>query len=208
MLRHFVCILCYLISLSVTAADGTLLVLGDSLSAGYGIDVDRGWVSLLKERLDRQGYNYRVINASISGDTTRGAGVRLKQALERSQPDVAIVELGGNDGLRGISLEEMRRNLDGIIEQFRRAGTRVLLIPMRLPPNYGPVYNERFRRIYEQLADREHVVLGRFILEDIADKPRLMQDDGIHPRAGAQPMMLDNVWPRLEPMLAGGGSPR
>lgn len=179
-----------------------MLVLGDSLSASYGIDMDEGWVSLLKERLRKQGYNYRVINSSISGDTTRGAAARLRQTLDRTRPDIAIVELGGNDGLRGLSLQEMQRNLTGIIEAFGSAGSRVLLIPMDLPPNYGPVYNERFRDIYRKLATREHVTLGRFILEGIADQEKLMQDDGIHPRAEAQDEMLNNIWPQLESMLS------
>lgn len=179
-----------------------MLVLGDSLSAAYGIDVDQSWVSLLHERLQEQGYNYRVINASISGDTTRGAVARLEQALNRTPPDIAIVELGGNDGLRGLSLQEMQRNLIDIINRFKSAGSRVLLVPMQLPPNYGPAYIERFRDIYRQLAEQDHVTLGRFILEDIADKPCLMQDDGIHPRAEAQELMLNNIWPQLDSMLS------
>ncbi|MEX2525771.1 MAG: arylesterase [Gammaproteobacteria bacterium] len=202
MLRHFVFILSCLTAVSVTAADRTLLVLGDSLSAAYGIDMDQGWVSLLHERLQEQGYNYRVINTSISGDTTRGAVARLEQTLKRSRPDIAIIELGGNDGLRGLSLQEMQRNLIDIVNKFRRAGSRVLLIPMQLPPNYGPAYNNRFMDIYRDLAEHDDVVLGRFILEDIADKPHLMQDDGIHPRAEAQDRMLDNIWPQLESMLS------
>ncbi len=144
------------------AADRTLLVLGDSLSAAYGIDMDQGWVSLLNERLREQGYNYRVINASISGDTTRGAVARLEKTLNRTRPDIAIVELGGNDGLRGVSLQEMQRNLTEIVDKFRRAGSRVLLVPMQLPPNYGPAYNERFQSIYRHLAEHDDVVLGRW----------------------------------------------
>ena len=159
-------------------------------------------MSLLNKRLQAQGYNYKVINASISGDTTRGARERLEKELKTSRPEIGIIELGGNDGLRGLSLEEMRANLAGIIDAFTRAGSRVLLLPIQLPPNYGPVYTERFRQIYRELARRDKVVLGRFILEGIADKPRLMQDDGIHPRTEAQMMMLDNVWPQLQPMLS------
>lgn len=202
MLRHFVFILLCLTVTSATAAERTLLILGDSLSAAYGIDVDQGWVSLLHERLQEQGYNYRVINASISGDTTRGAMTRLEQVLNRTPPDIAVIELGGNDGLRGLSLQEMQRNLTDIIHKFKRAGSRVLLVPMQLPPNYGPAYIERFRNIYRQLAEEDHVILGRFILKGIADNPRLMQDDGIHPRAEAQELMLDNIWPQLESMLS------
>jgi acyl-CoA thioesterase-1 len=202
MLRHCIFIVLCFTAVCARAEDRTILVLGDSLSAGYGIDVKDGWVSLLKKRLEKQGYNYRVINASISGDTTRGARERLDKELKTSRPEIGIIELGGNDGLRGLSLEEMRSNLAGIIAAFSRAGSRVLLLPIQLPPNYGPVYNERFRQIYRELAANNNVVLGRFILEGIADKPQLMQDDGIHPRTEAQMMMLDNVWPQLQPMLS------
>ena len=202
MLRHCIFILLCFTAVSARAAEATILVLGDSLSAGYGINVNDGWVSLLNKRLQAQGYNYKVINASISGDTTRGARERLEKELKTSRPEIGIIELGGNDGLRGLSLEEMRANLAGIIDAFTRAGSRVLLLPIQLPPNYGPVYTERFRQIYRELARRDKVVLGRFILEGIADKPRLMQDDGIHPRTEAQMMMLDNVWPQLQPMLS------
>jgi acyl-CoA thioesterase-1 len=201
MLRHCIFILLCCTAICARAEDRIILVLGDSLSAGYGIDVKDGWVSLLNQRLQTQGYNYKVINASISGDTTRGARERLDKELETSRPEIGIIELGGNDGLRGLSLEEMRNNLAGIIAAFSRAGSKVLLLPIQLPPNYGPVYNERFRRIYRELAASNNVVLGRFILEGIADKPQLMQDDGIHPRAGAQMMMLENIWPQLQPML-------
>jgi len=201
MLRHALFIFLCFTALQVNAADKTLLVLGDSLSAGHGIDVKKGWVSLLNKRLESQGYNYRVINASISGDTTRGARERLAQELQKYHPDVGIVELGGNDGLRGLSLQEMHANLAAILDAFTRAGSRVLLLPIQLPPNYGPVYNEKFRKIYRQLAARDNVVLGRFILDGIATHPDLMQSDGIHPREKAQKMMLDNVWPQLQPLL-------
>jgi len=201
MLRHALFIFLCFTALQVTAADKTLLVLGDSLSAGHGIDVKNGWVSLLNKRLESQGYRYRVINASISGDTTRGARERLAQELQKYHPDVGIVELGGNDGLRGLSLEEMQANLAAILDAFTRAGSRVLLLPIQLPPNYGPVYNEKFRKIYRRLATRDNVVLGRFILDGIATHPDLMQDDGIHPREKAQTMMLDNIWPQLQPLL-------
>lgn len=202
MLRHCLFILLCLTTISSRAADRTILILGDSLSAGYGINVDNGWVSLLKHRLRAQGYNYRVINASISGDTTRGARERLAGELAKYRPDIGIVELGGNDGLRGLSLEEMQTNLAAIIDDFLRAGSRVLLLPIQLPPNYGPVYNKRFHHIYSELAGPKNVVLGKFILDGIATHPDLMQNDGIHPREKAQMMMLDNVWPQLQPMLS------
>ena len=176
--------------------------MGDSLSAGYGINVENGWVSLLNERLSKQGYSYKVINSSISGDTTRGAYVRLVRELENRAPDIAIIELGGNDGLRGLSLDEMRENLARIIDQLSKAGSSILLIPIQLPPNYGPVYNEKFMQIYRDLAREKKVTLARFILQDIADKPQLMQNDGIHPLESAQIQMLDNIWPQLESLLA------
>ncbi len=188
--------------LSATAVAGSILVLADSLSASYGIAIEDGWVALLQERLRLQGYNYRVINASISGDTTAGAAVRLGPLLERERPDVAIIELGGNDGLRGLPLAEIRDNLTRIIRQFKRLNSRVLLLPMQIPPNYGEVYTTKLTGIYAELARAEGVALGRFILDEIVlEHPELMQDDGIHPKAEAQPMMLDNIWNDLQPLL-------
>ena len=189
------------------AADNTksILVLGDSLSAGYGIPMEQGWVTLLEQRLadytQPSGYRYPVINASISGDTSRGARARLDKLLERHDPAVAIVELGGNDGLRGIQPDEMRRNLAAIIRQLQDDGARVVLVPMKMPPNYGPAFTKKFERVYVELANECDVVLSQFILEGIADNPALMQDDGVHPTAVAQPRMLDNIWPVLKPLL-------
>jgi len=189
------------------AADNTksILVLGDSLSAGYGIPMEQGWVTLLEQRLadcaQPSGYRYPVINASISGDTSRGARARLDKLLERHDPAVAIVELGGNDGLRGIQPDEMRRNLAAIIGKLQDDGARVVLVPMKMPPNYGPAFTKKFERVYVDLANEYDVVLSQFILEGIADNPALMQDDGIHPTAAAQPRMLDNIWPVLKPLL-------
>lgn len=190
---------CYVIT--ADAVDRSILIYGDSLSAGYGISIRRSWVSLLQQKLDEQGYSYRVVNASISGDTTKGAHARLEKLLSEVHPDIAIIELGGNDGLRGLSLDEMYSNLSAIIQQLLQNDTRVLLIPMQLPPNYGQVYNTRFQQVYEKLATTHEVILGRFILEDIAGNPELMQPDGIHPKAAAQSMMLDNIWPDLETLL-------
>lgn len=177
-------------------------MLADSLSASYGIAIEDGWVALLQERLRLQGYNYRVINASISGDTTAGAAARLGPLLERERPDIAIIELGGNDGLRGLPITEIRDNLARIIRQFKRLNSRVLLLPMQIPPNYGEVYTTKLTGIYAELAQAEGVRLGRFILDKIVlEHPELMQDDGIHPKAEAQPMMLDNIWNDLQPLL-------
>jgi len=179
----------------------TLMVLGDSLSTAYGFDVERGWVRLLAKRLRREGYTYRVANASISGDTTRGALARLPRALEAHAPEVAVVALGGNDGLRGIPIEETRANLRRIVTTLQARSIGVLLAGVRLPPNYGPAYGERFRGVYRELARALDVPLVASLLEGIAERPELMQPDGIHPRAAAQPRIVDNLWPRLEPLL-------
>ena len=194
-------ILLFGFSALANAVDKTIIVLGDSLSAGYGIAIERGWVYLLQERLLHQGYSYQVINASISGDTTRGASVRVEKLLHALHPDIVIIELGGNDGLRGLPLDEVSENLETIIEQLIQTNTQVLLIPIQLPPNYGKTYNTKFQDIYQKLADMNDVKLGSFILTDIADKTELMQSDGIHPKAKAQKIMLDNIWPDLESML-------
>lgn len=188
-------------ALAAHAAGGVILVLGDSISSAYGLDVGKGWVQLLQTRLDEQSYNYRVVNASISGDTTNGGAARLPAALATHNPDIVVVELGGNDGLRGLPLSETRNNLERIIVESQKAGARVLLLGMRLPPNYGPAYNNAFHAIYENLADRYKVARVPFLLDGIGGVDELMQADGIHPRAEAQPMMLNNVWPFLQPVL-------
>lgn len=179
-----------------------LLVVGDSLSAGYGLGrVDDGWVALLQQRLRREGYAIRVVNASISGDTTRGGLARLPAALNRFAPALTIIELGGNDGLRGFPLEEMGDNLAGMIELARGTGSRVVLLGMMIPSNYGPRYTEDFRGRFSTLSDRFGVPLVPFFLEDVALDATLMQADGIHPNEAAQPLMLDAVWPVIEPVL-------
>lgn len=185
----------------VAAAETVVMALGDSLSAAYGIDRGAGWVSLLAERLDRQGYEARVVNASVTGDTTQGGLSRLPAALERHRPDVLLVELGGNDGLRGVLLRETRRNLSEIVEMAQERGIRVLMLGVRLPPNYGPVFTERFQLMYREVAEKHDVPLVPRLLDGVATNPALMQDDGIHPTAEAQPIILDNVWPKLEPLL-------
>ncbi len=200
-MRLYLLVFIFCLSLSAEAQDKTLLVLGDSISAGYGVALKQGWVHLLQTRLNHLGYRYKVINASISGDTTRGAQVRLGKILEQRQPDISIIELGGNDGLRGLSLQQMSANLAAISKELLAHHSKVLLIPMRLPPNYGPVYNRRFAQVYQQLALAHDIVLADFILQDIADNAELMQSDGIHPLAEAQQKMLDNIWPSLQPLL-------
>lgn len=185
----------------VHALGGVILVLGDSVSSAYGIDVKSGWVQLMQKRLDEQNANFRVVNASISGDTTKGGAARLPAALEKHAPDVVVVELGGNDGLRGMQLSETRANLERIIVAAKKSGARVLLLGMRLPPNYGPAYTDAFHAIYEELADRYQVARVPFLFEGIGGVEGMMQADGIHPRAEAQPLMLENVWPYLQPLL-------
>lgn len=183
------------------AGGGVILVLGDSVSSAYGLDVDRGWVRLLQERLDEQNARYRVVNASISGDTSNGGAARLASALDKHRPDVVLVELGGNDGLRGLPLSVTRENLERIVVDSKKAGARVLLLGMRLPPNYGPAYTDAFHAIYKKLAERHQVGLVPFLMEGIGGVDAMMQADGIHPRAEAQPVMLENVWPHLQPLL-------
>ena len=180
---------------------GSILVLGDSLSAAYGMEIGESWPSLLQRRLDEDGYTYRVFNSSIAGDTTQGGLTRLPRLLERHSPDIVILELGGNDGLRGLPLEVTRSNLAGMIEQSREAGARVLLAEMRIPPNYGRSYAEKFNGTYSELAAEYDVVLLPFLLQDIALEPGLMMDDGIHPTAAAQPVILDAVWAALQSLL-------
>ncbi len=186
---------------STATTPPTILVLGDSLSAGYGIDVRTGWVALLEQRLHQQGYPQTVVNASISGDTTAGGRARLPEALQRHHPQVVIIELGGNDGLRGLSLAQTRGHLAAMIRSAQAAGARVMLVGIQLPPNYGPEYTRKFRAIYDELAREFKLTLVPFLLEGVALTPNLMQADGIHPRAAAQGRLLDNVWPRLVPML-------
>jgi acyl-CoA thioesterase-1 len=198
-----VLIMFWLPSLGSATSNPVVLIIGDSLSAGYGMKTAEAWPSLLEARLEASGYPHRVVNASISGETTRGGLTRLPAALEQHVPDVVVVELGGNDGLRGIPLVEIRRNLDEMIDRSRAAGARILLAGVYIPPNYGPAYTQGFKDIYSELSSPADVALLPFILEDVALNPDLMQADGIHPNAAAQPVILDNVWPLLVPLLAG-----
>lgn len=186
---------------SAYATDKIILVYGDSLSAGFGLSLQKGWVSLLQQRLNQQGYRYRVVNASITGDTSRGAQARLENILAEVSPTITIVELGGNDGLRGIAPAEMKRNLAGIISRLSNNGSEILLIPMMIPPNLGPTYTEKFMAVYNALADEHDVVYGEFILEGVALNPELMQDDGIHANEKGQPVMLENIWPDLKNII-------
>jgi acyl-CoA thioesterase-1 len=178
-----------------------ILVMGDSLSAGYGVNVDATWVALLQRRLTEQGYGYRIVNASISGETSGGARPRLARALQLHRPAIVIVELGGNDGLRGLPLRQVRENLEAMLLQSQAAGAKPLLIGMRIPPNYGPVYAEQFHAMYSEIAHKFAAPLLDFFLDGVALDDKLMQADGIHPTAAAQPILIGNLWPVLQPLL-------
>jgi len=179
----------------------TILILGDSLSAGFGIAQQQSWPTLLDQRLRSQGYPYRVANVSISGETTRGGLSRLPAALKQQQPEVVVVALGANDGLRGLPLDQMRDNLNAIIRLSKDSQARVLLLGMQLPPNYGIDYTRKFRQIYADLARQHKVALQPFFFAGFADSRDSFQSDGLHPTAAAQPAVLDNVWHGLQPLL-------
>lgn len=186
---------------AAAAEPPAILVLGDSLSAAYGMARAEGWVGLLEQRLERSNCRYRIVNASISGETTAGALNRLPELLERHRPAVVIIELGGNDGLRGIPVAEFRANLAAMIGQAQRAGARVLLTGIRLPVNYGPDYTQKFFAVYGELAEKHGTALVPFLMDGVALDPSLMQADGIHPNAAGQSRLLANVWPQLKPLL-------
>jgi len=192
-----------MITAAATHAAGppTILVFGDSLSAGYGVDVDQTWVALLQSRLDSQGYEYRVINASISGETTQGGMTRIDAALNNFSPDLVILELGGNDGMRGFPTEVIKENIRTIIESSRNHGAAAVILGIRIPTNYGPRYSRAFEGIYSELAEELDVPWIEFFMEGIALNDELMQEDGIHPTAEAQPMLLDNAWPVIQKAL-------
>jgi acyl-CoA thioesterase I len=183
---------------------GPVLVVGDSLCAAHNIPVQSGWVSLLEQRLKTQmKAPPAVVNASISGETSAGALTRLPGLLQRHQPAVVVIELGGNDALRGLAPAELKANLARMVQLSQQAGAKVLLLGIDVPPNYGPGYRERLRKVYADLATQPGVALVPFLLEGVALQPGLMQDDGLHPTAAGQPRVLDNVWPRLRPLLGG-----
>jgi acyl-CoA thioesterase-1 len=188
------------------SASPTILVYGDSLSAAYGMSQARGWVSLLQQRLKAQGYPHRVINASVSGETTSGGLSRLPITLRQHQPDIVLLELGANDGLRGLPLPQMRSNLEAMIKASKGAGADVMLLGIMIPPNYGPKYTREFSQSFNELAARHDLPLVRFLLEGVAGQPELTLDDGLHPTASAQPRILDNVWQVLAPQLEKGAA--
>ncbi|MDH2432283.1 arylesterase [Pokkaliibacter sp. MBI-7] len=184
---------------SGSAAANTLLILGDSLSAGYGINPDKGWVALVRQQLQPLGW--QVINASVSGDTSAGGLTRLPSLLQRHQPQIVLIELGGNDGLRGLPPQSLQQNLSRMAELSQHAGARPLLLGMRLPPNYGPVYTQAFAQSYQDVSNTLNIPLLPFFLEDVALHPELMQADNIHPNEQGQPLMAERVWQWLQPLL-------
>jgi acyl-CoA thioesterase-1 len=208
--RHAILgLICIALALPCHAASApVVLVLGDSISAGYGLARDTGWAVLLQRRLASDHYPYSVVNASISGDTTAGGRARLGALLAQHRPAVTIIELGGNDGLRGGSLDAMRVNLDAMTAEAQKAGSKVLLVGMRLPPNYGPAYVGRFAATFDDVAKSRKVALVPFFFEGFADDNAMFQGDRIHPVASAQSQLLDNVWPKLQPLLATPGTQR
>lgn len=179
-----------------------LLILGDSLSAGYGMDREKSWVSLLETRLRESGYSYRILNSSISGDTSQGGLARISRLLDRYQPEIVIIELGANDGLRGINPDITRENITSMVEQSQAVGARVLLAGIKLPPNYGSAYLEQFESIYGDIANEFDTLLVPFFMDGVALRPELLQADTIHPNEAGQPVLLDNVWKVLEPALS------
>ena len=190
-----------LIALPVLASQNTVLVLGDSLSAAYGVPSETAWVELLRDRIENQDLDWTVVNASISGETTDGGLRRLPGLLEAHDPTIVVIELGGNDGLRGFPPNVIESNLANMIEQVRDTGATPLLVGMQIPPNYGQRYTTMFADIFPTLSDRYNTVLVPFFLDGIYDQDGLMQGDGIHPTEEAQPRLLDNIWPKLEPLL-------
>jgi acyl-CoA thioesterase I len=200
--RLFALFVMIIASASARAEAPVVLVFGDSISAGYGLaHVDQGWVELLKTRLKDEGYGYQVINASVSGETTAGGLARLPRALELHHPQIVIIELGGNDGLRALPIPQLRANLAQMVDLAAAAGAKVLLLGMRMPPNYGPEYTEQFQESFAAIARSQKIPLVPFLLDGIALSPTLMQDDTIHPNALGQPKLLENVWPALKPLL-------
>jgi acyl-CoA thioesterase-1 len=184
-----------------SAYAGTLLVVGDSISAAFGMDTRQGWVALLEQRLNKQGFDHQVVNASISGDTSAGGAARLPALLAEHQPELVIIELGGNDGLRGQPPAQLQQNLAAMVQQSQKVGAEVLILGMQLPPNYGQRYTTAFAAVFPQVASEFSVPLVPFVLEGVGGVPEMMQADGIHPTAEAQPRLLENVWPTLKPLL-------
>jgi acyl-CoA thioesterase-1 len=196
-----VAIALFLWTLAAQAAAPVILVVGDSISTGYGLPANVGWTTLLQQRLAAEHYPHRVVNASISGDTTAGGRARLTDLLESNHPAITLIELGGNDGLRGGNLDMMAANLDAMVVTAQKAGSKVLVIGMRMPPNYGAEYVRRFEATFGEVAKKHKAAIVPFFFEGFGDDNAMFQPDRIHPVAGAQSKLLDNVWSALKPML-------
>ncbi|MCF6253092.1 MAG: arylesterase [Methylococcaceae bacterium] len=186
---------------STTIVAKSIVVMGDSISAGYGLKAETGWVTLLQLKLRQENQPYTIFNESISGDTTAGGLARIDKALSQYNPELILLELGANDGLRGLSPKKMKSNLAEIISRSHKAGAKVLLLSMRIPPNYGKRYVDMFYNVYPQLAEELDIPFVPFILEDVALAKELMQKDGLHPNAKAQPLIADKIWQHLHPIL-------
>ena len=184
------------------SAKPTVLVLGDSLSAGYGLSSGQSWVDLLQKKLASQGFSHQVVNASISGETTVGGRNRLSDALTQYRPRIVILELGANDGLRGQSVQTMQDNLVRLVQASQAAGAKVIVVGMQIPPNYGPDYTKKFRDAFRAAARQTGAELVPFFMEGFAERREMFQSDGVHPAVEAQPRMLDNVWAKLKPLLS------
>ncbi|RDS85427.1 arylesterase [Dyella psychrodurans] len=202
-MRRFLCLLVLLCGIGAlhAAPAKTVLVLGDSLSAAHNIPVEAGWVHLLEVRLENMEPGWTVVNASISGDTSVSGRNRLPALLAQHHPRIVVIELGANDGLRGLPLADLRTNLTTMVDAAQHAGAKVLLLGIELPVNYGPQYRDGLRAIYADLAREKHAALVPFLLEGVALNPALMQEDGLHPVAAGEPIVLDTVWPKLQPLL-------
>lgn len=202
MLRLTLLLCSSLVALSSYALERSILIVGDSISSGYGMQQEQGWVYLLEQRISEQNIQYNVINLSISGETTAGGLLRLPQALQRHQPKIVIIELGGNDGLRGYPIDKIRQNLHQMVSIGKDTGADVLLVGMMLPPNYGRRYSDSFQRTFTEVAEELKVALLPFLLEGVATHEDLMQRDGIHPNPSAQKLLLNNIWPIINQLLA------
>jgi len=201
-IRSVLFLLLYALAFSAQAGTSTLLVLGDSLSAGYGLNDGEGWVSLMQRRLAAGPRQWDVINASVSGETSAGGLARLPELLDKYHPEVVLIELGANDGLRALSIDAMKTNLREMVVRSQRAGARVAVFEMRIPSNYGPAYTSRFTQAFSEVAGSAHATLVPFFLAPIALQPdQWFQSDGIHPNAKAQPLMLDSIWPTMQTLL-------
>ncbi len=194
-------VLVFALVASTAQAAQTIVVFGDSLSAAYGIQPNTGWVALLENKLKQQKSTYKVVNASISGETTSGGLTRFGQMLKMHQPNIVVIELGANDGLRGLSLNDMQSNLNSMIKQAQAKNATVMLLGMKIPPNYGIQYTQKFSAVYDDLAKQYKLKLVPFFLDGVAGNRTLVQEDGLHPTAAAQPRLLENVWPKLESLL-------